>query len=429
MKEKPIGVTIFHDTVANNIWANFGLEKYKNNISFARSGHEDGAKYGCLYYPCCVAFQNGKKMDIPPPLARSSSFFLWLGELLEGPIKHLKSKEQLRVALEEHGQTVFGIDLEEPPRHLGKLQYYSVNSSLFAKFNISLQKGYYIYDNIERRIEKFEGKPLKTLLTDPRAVDISSKPFYGGFVVNTKLDKVSEMQIDLLKKLAEKYGDKFQFGPIVGTNALLFLKAGRIEGLDAPYFVAFKTSNLTEGRWLLYRETDNIMDLPTLEKFVQDIMAGKLPYTIISEPIPEDANNNLKHIVGSTFSDVVFEDGYDTLVAFTSSWCKLCPRLLIVLRELAELTKDTKARICFMDGSENDTPMSVPEFSSYPTLMLFPSGHKADKPLVYKGTYRVKDLSEFIANRGTTGFKLTQDVDFDALEEKITDEFHKNKQL
>lgn len=427
MKEKRIGVTIFHESVADNSFANFGLEKFKNNISFARSGREDGKKYGCVYYPCIVAFENGKQMDIPPPQARPASFFLWLDELLDGPIKRIKSKEQLRLVLEDHGSVVFGVDEENPPKNIGKLQFYSVKSTVFKHLNISVEKGYYIYQSIDRRLEKFEGKPLTSVLVDPREVDITEKQYYAGFVINTKLDKVSEMQVDILKQLAAKYGNKVQFGPIVGMNALLFLKAGKLEGLDAPYFVVFNTSSLTSGRWLLYRKSDNIMDVDNLGKFIEQIISGKLPFTIISEPVPEDANNTLKHIVGSTFSDVVFEDGYDTLVAFVSTGCKFCPRLMLVLRELADLLKDTKARIAFIDAAENDLPPIVPDFQSYPTIMVFPAGKKSEKPAVYKGRYRAVDLYNFIQKHGTTGVKL-EGVDFEALEEKITKEFHESKE-
>jgi thiol-disulfide isomerase/thioredoxin len=423
LKNRKRSVVFFHEPNANLDFANFGIQQYKGEFEFLRANASEGEKYGCYYFPCAICFEKNKPLNAPIPTNRASSFLIWLQEIVEKSANKIKSQEQLRLLLERQGKVVIGIDENKPPKKLGDLEFYTCASSFFQKIGINLTKGYYLYRSVDRQLIPYGEKAKETLLVDPRIVDISSKPYFGGYVINTKLDKVSEEQIKIMEQLAPKYGEKVQFGPIVGVNALLFLKAGKTEGLDAPYFMMFNTSNLFEGRWLVM-DMNDLMSVEKIDQFVEKVVSGNLPYTIISEPVPEDADGIVKHLVGSTFSDVVLENESDALVVFMAPNCKYCPRLEIALEEVAKLFEGQNVKICKIDGSENDVPNIVPEYTSYPTIMFFKAGKKKEPPMIYKGSYRVKDIVQYIERSGETNPKAPE-YDAEAIDDIISEKYKK----
>jgi thiol-disulfide isomerase/thioredoxin len=131
-----------------------------------------------------------------------------------------------------------------------------------------------------------------------------------------------------------------------------------------------------------------------------------------------------KHIVGTTFTDVVLENESDALVVFTADNCKYCQRLELVIEEAAKLFEGQKVKICKIDGAENDVPNIVPDYTSYPAVMLFKAGKKDEKPNIYKGSYRVKDIVQYIERFGATKPKAAE-FDSDKMEEKISEMYHK----
>ena len=425
LKKSKRSVVFFHEENAVLEFANFGIQQFKDEFNFFRANASDGKKYGCFYFPCAIAFEGDKQINTSIPTNRASAIVTWLQQILDGSYKIVKSQEQLRVLLEQQGKVVFGVDQQKPPKHIGNHDFYLVNSTIFAKIGLNVTKGYYLYRSIDRQLLPFNDKQKieDSILTDPRLFDISEKPFFGGYVINTKLDKVSEEQIKIMEKLALKYNDTMSFGPIVGSNALLFLKAGKTEGLDAPYFMVFNTSSLLQGRWLLYKPEDDIMNFDKVSAFVDKIISGKLPFTIISEDIPEDSDAPVKHLVGSTFADVVFKNDTDTLVTFVAEHCKFCPRLEILLTELAQLYANTNVTICKINGADNDVPNIVPDYDSYPTIMLFKQGEKDKHPVKYKGSYRVKDISRFIHENANSSPEPLPFVS-DDIEDKISKLYH-----
>lgn len=421
LKKRKRSVVIFHESGANLEFANFGLQQYKDDFEFFRANASEGEKYGCYYYPCVIAFEKNVPINTSIPTNRAASFVTWLQEIVEGSANKVKSQEQLRTLLEKPGKVVFGVNTKKAPKNLKGLDFYTVSSSLFEKIDVKLTNGYYLYRSVDRQIVPFDESIPESPLVDPRQVDISKKPYFAGYVINTKLDKVSEKQIEIMEELSSRFSE-VQFGPIVGTNSLLFLKAGKTEGLEAPYFMMFNTSNLLGGRWLIL-DKSKLMNVDDVSDFVGKVVAGDLPYTIISQPVPEDADGVVKHLVGSTFSDVVLENESDALVVFTADNCKYCQRLELVIEEAAKLFEGQKVKICKIDGAENDVPNIVPDYTSYPAVMLFKAGMKDEKPNIYKGSYRVKDIVQYIERFGATKPKAAE-FDSDKVEEKVSELYH-----
>jgi hypothetical protein len=288
LKKRKRSVVFFHESGANLEFANFGLQQYKDEFEFFRANASDGEQFGCYYYPCVIAFEKNVPINTSIPTNRAAAFVTWLQEIVEGSANKVKSQEQLRTLLEKPGKIVFGVDEKKAPRKLKDLDFYIISSALFEKIGVKLTKGYYLYRSVDRQIVPFNEDVAESPLVDPRLVDISKKPYFAGYVINTKLDRVSEEQIKIMEELSTRYSD-VQFGPIVGTNSLLFLKAGKTEGLEAPYFMMFNTSNLLGGRWLILDKAE-LMNVEKVSEFVGKVVAGDLPYTIISQPVPEDAD-------------------------------------------------------------------------------------------------------------------------------------------
>lgn len=73
-----------------------------------------------------------------------------------------------------------------------------------------------------------------------------------------------------------------------------------------------------------------------LEKFVNDVLEGKLEPYLKSEDLPESNDEPVKVAVAKNFDEVVTNNGKDTLMEFYAPWCGHCKKLTPIYDELAE---------------------------------------------------------------------------------------------
>lgn len=140
-----------------------------------------------------------------------------------------------------------------------------------------------------------------------------------------------------------------------------------------------------------------------LEGFVQDFLDGKLLPTIKSEPIPEQGESPLAHVVALNYQEIVLNEEKDVLLEFCIELCNPCRMLLPTLEQLARLYDlDTKLKSQVTIGTINVDANDIPErrIQGFPTLKLYPAGSK-DTPVLYPGTRTLKDLADFIRDHGT----------------------------
>ncbi|MFH4979771.1 hypothetical protein AB6A40_006480 [Gnathostoma spinigerum] len=140
-----------------------------------------------------------------------------------------------------------------------------------------------------------------------------------------------------------------------------------------------------------------------LEKFVNDVLAGKAQSYLKSEPEPESQAGPVKVIVAKTFKKEIMESGKDVLMEFYAPWCGHCKELAPKYDELGEKLAKEDVIIAKMDATANDipTPFSV---KGYPTLYWVPKSDP-QHPVLYTGAREVKDFIKFIAEHATDGLK------------------------
>nr|CAG4642426.1 EOG090X0438 [Evadne anonyx] len=144
-----------------------------------------------------------------------------------------------------------------------------------------------------------------------------------------------------------------------------------------------------------------------LQKFLEDVRAGKLVAYMKSEPLP-DNSGPLKTAVAKNFDEVVMNNGKDTLIEFYAPWCGHCKKLAPVLEQVAQSLKDEDVAIVKMDATANDVPPNF-EVRGFPTLYWLPKNSKASH-VRYEGGRTHEDFMKYISQSSTDGLR-TIDAD------------------
>ncbi|XP_022244185.1 protein disulfide-isomerase A3-like isoform X3 [Limulus polyphemus] len=141
-----------------------------------------------------------------------------------------------------------------------------------------------------------------------------------------------------------------------------------------------------------------------LEKFLQDLVDGKLKPHIKSEPIPESNDAPVKVAVGQSFNEIVMNNDKDVLVEFYAPWCGHCKNLAPIYDDLGKkMENEDEVEIVKMDATANDVPPNF-EVHGFPTLYWVPKGKK-DKPIKYEGGRELDDFIKYIAKHATNELK------------------------
>jgi thiol-disulfide isomerase/thioredoxin len=296
-------------------------------------------------------------------------------------------------------------------------------------FNLNLTKGVYVYRPADRELIPFTtfSEGIDAHLSFLSEVNLSDRPFFGGFAINLTHDDTAAQQISILKQLQWKYQNFVTFSAFYGPNAASYETAADLQGLTKPYFFILNASDLSGGRWLIYDDPARFQNVDELSKFVDSIIAGREDFSLISEPIrPDDVSRPLKKLVAANFDKWVLDNPKDVLVGFIGPKGAYCKFLMPVLNETAALLKDVQTLdIAYIDGGLNDLPEYVPEIASYPTVYLWPSGNKT-APVKYGGTRKVDKLIEFLTASVTNAFELPE-FELSEIEDRIRATLHPSK--
>lgn len=139
--------------------------------------------------------------------------------------------------------------------------------------------------------------------------------------------------------------------------------------------------------------------------------------TIIDKNIEKYSKLSIQKVVGKTFNELVFDDYYETIVLFTSPNSTKYKFFKPIVNAVAYLLNKTGFRFFYMDVSKNDVPESVPPLKKFPTLILWPAGHK-DEPIIYDGNNTFIDVLNFVHKYAGHKIKLPR-YDLDSVKEKL----------
>ncbi|KAK3606224.1 hypothetical protein CHS0354_037897 [Potamilus streckersoni] len=141
-----------------------------------------------------------------------------------------------------------------------------------------------------------------------------------------------------------------------------------------------------------------------LEKFVNDMMDGKLEEYMKSEPIPASNDEPVKMAVARNFDEIVNNEKKDVVIEFYAPWCPHCESFGPKYMELAEkLKSEPELTMVKMDATANDIPKPF-EYSKFPMIYMVPMGNKKH-PKLYTNALEVDPLLKFIAKESTNELK------------------------
>lgn len=115
----------------------------------------------------------------------------------------------------------------------------------------------------------------------------------------------------------------------------------------------------------------------------------------------------MKVVVGSTFEEVVFDQGKDVLIEFYAPWCGHCKNLEPKYKQLAkQFKKYPDLVIAKFDATANDAPPEF-EFQGFPTIFFVAAG-EINNIVKYEGGREVEDFSSFLREHAVHSLDKTK---------------------
>jgi protein disulfide-isomerase A1 len=149
-----------------------------------------------------------------------------------------------------------------------------------------------------------------------------------------------------------------------------------------------------------YRPESSDLSTAAVQKFVEDVVAGKVKPHLMSEELPEDWDKEaVKVLVGKNFHEVAMSTEKNVLVEFYAPWCGHCKQLAPIWDELGEKFKDNAdIVIAKMDSTANE--LDDVKVQSFPTIKYFP---KDNVVIDYNGERNLDGFVKFLESGGTVG--------------------------
>ncbi|CAD7937021.1 unnamed protein product [Amoebophrya sp. A120] len=120
-----------------------------------------------------------------------------------------------------------------------------------------------------------------------------------------------------------------------------------------------------------------------LVEWFKNVRDGKVARSFKSEPIPdyETEPGEPKIVVAKTLEQSAFQANRDVFLNVFAPWCGHCKRFSPEFRKVARkvyLSKmDTMLFVAQMDGTANESPIDILQWTGFPTLYFIPAGSRS----------------------------------------------------
>jgi thiol-disulfide isomerase/thioredoxin len=267
--------------------------------------------------------------------------------------------------------------------------------------NLSVDSGYFLYRPKDRQLIPYKSGTDTDTPIKNGADNYTGKEFFAGYYINpaqnaTELD--AEEQI--LLSLARKNSERFEFVIFGANEAKNVANVGKFEALAHPYIFAFRSANLSAGRWFL--QGPEALDATQVELWLGRIADGAEEHSVLAAPLPDEGPDvRVREVNAVTAERSVISKERVTLLLSAATWCQHCRKFRPMLATVADLLRDYPVSFFWINTPNNDAPPVVPEHKGFPTLFIWPAGENYTKPVTFTGKQSVREVVAFIdANKG-----------------------------
>jgi len=202
--------------------------------------------------------------------------------------------------------------------------------------------------------------------------------------------------VAVLKPLAASLRGRIGFASIDATIYAAYAKTLRLRADLWPAFVI--EGSIKTHIFPFFRQGPSLAVDDEFERFVYDILDGRIQPGIMSEPIPEQQmqNSSVITVVGRSFSEVVLDSQMDVVVYFYKPECPYSSMFFPVFEEVATLHRmGEDIAFASVDVQANDVPQTL---EGFPTIRIFRKGSKL-APIEFSQRPTVEDLVAFIQQK------------------------------
>lgn len=397
IQNSEVAVILYGSEYGEDIFsfANYAIGKYKT-INFARSTSKDAEEMEIHYAPCSRAYVKGKLLEkelVQQPFA----FAAYCEDLVKAndPIRYLLTPEALREVIESMDSVLIGIDQCEVPANRKKGEIlYCTDSQIFKFLGINVTTGLHVYRGRDRSLlpvkpSNYRGY-MKSHIADVLTADLSSRPYFAGYVIDEG-STFAEEELAILTKLSAKseLREYFHIGPLYGTAAMIFENAANTGFLQRPLFLVVVTQeDAKAGRWVV-NTPDHVHDIDYLTRYLIGIANESIPYKHISSPIDEANPLSINY---DTYWSVINASEVPAVVIFWSNTIKNATEWSAIFRE-ANTLMNGQVRFYVYDAGINDLPQGI-SLNGLPVIGLYRYGKQ---PVAYPDRIGFDELIEWIS--------------------------------
>lgn len=380
---------------------NYAIYKYNSSVRFVFSGAKDGMRYGYKELPRVVIFRNNSNKRIDSFALDDISLSQEIENALCNGVKVVRNAEEARLLFETH-DFVFGTNEIEPIKLQDKGDvFYSIPQALLDEMNINLSKGYYVYKKNTRDIIPLKkgddyAKIIKTNVKDINEIDYKSKPFFAGYILNTKNAEENEIEFKIMNKIADKF-DNFNIAPIIGNKGQIIKQIGRFTNFNLPIFCVISTKD--EKRWGII-DNKLIHDDEYIINFLEKIEKGEEPETLFSEEIIE---SNPLQLVGKNFNEML-NGNIDSVIYFYNKRTKQEIKEMATIEISSKIYSSNPVKFYTFNISANDIPKEFHLEMQVPVTVLINSATKNVN--YYEGPYDIYGFVEWVSYFSSTQFPI-----------------------